>query len=140
MTPQLWVAEVAVDPAWYELQDSPDRLPAPGHPLVVALESDTVLVGRRSGDPDVDVDCGSDSSVSRRQAELSTDGVHWWVEDLRSSNGTFVGRLSGALPEDPIPPGRRHELYDDHCVYVGGWTRLNIRPATEAEAEAASFS
>ena len=51
-----------------------------------------------------------DPGVSRRQAQLTTDGQRWWVEDLQSSNGTYVGPASGPLPTDPVPPGQRREL------------------------------
>ena len=55
------------------------------------------------------------------------------MEDLESANGTFVGPASGPLPEDPIPVGPKHELAPDDRIYVGAWTRLVIRPATEDE-------
>jgi len=71
--------------------------------------------------------------VSRRHAQLSTDGTRWWVEDLGSSNGTFVGPASGPLPTDPLPTGQRRELAEDDRVYVGAWTRLVVRRATEEE-------
>jgi pSer/pThr/pTyr-binding forkhead associated (FHA) protein len=64
---------------------------------------------------------------------LTTDGQRWWVEDLQSSNGTFVGQASDPLPEDPIPPGQRRELGDDDRLYVGAWTRLVVRKATPEE-------
>ena len=34
-----WVAEVWIDPAWYEAQQSPDPMPSPGLPGVVPLRS-----------------------------------------------------------------------------------------------------
>ena len=45
--------------------------------------------------------CGSDNGISRRHAQLTTDGNRWWVEDLGSSNGTYVGGSVGPLPDDP---------------------------------------
>ena len=42
-----------------------------------------------------DIDCGNDNGVSRRHAQLTTDGTRWFVEDLQSSNGTFVGDATG---------------------------------------------
>ena len=80
-----------------------------------------------------EIDCETDTGVSRRQAQLTTDGTRWWVEDLESANGTFVGAASGALPEDPIPVGVKRELKPDDRVYVGAWTRLVIRRATDDE-------
>jgi len=130
-----WVAELWVDPDWYRTQNSPDPLPSPGLPEIVLLRGASVLVGRASTSRNIhpEIDCGNDSGVSRRHAQLSTDGRRWWVEDLQSSNGTFVAPSSGPLPQDPIMPGERTELDNDDRVYVGGWTRIVIRPATDEE-------
>jgi hypothetical protein len=122
-----WVAELWIDPAWYQIQESPDPLPSPGLPEVVPLRASSLLVGRTSRSRNIhpEIDVQSDSGVSRRQAQLTTDGRRWWVEDLESANGTFVAPASAALPEDPIPVG----------VNVGAWTRLVIRPATDDERD-----
>ena len=130
-----WVAEVWIDPAWYEAQESPDPMPSPGLPDVVPLRAESLLVGRTSRSRDIhpQIDCASDSGVSRRQAQLTTDGTRWWVEDLDSANGTFVAPASAALPEDPIPVGQKRELAPDDRVYLGAWTRIVIRQATEDE-------
>ena len=64
---------------------------------------------------------------------LTTDGQRWWVEDLQSSNGTYVGPASGPLPTDPVPAGQRRELSEDDRIYVGAWTRLVVRRATPEE-------
>ena len=71
--------------------------------------------------------------VGRRHAQLTSDGRRWWVEDLQSSNGTYVGAASGALPTDPVPPSQRRELSEDDRIYVGAWTRLVVRRATSEE-------
>lgn len=130
-----WVAEVWIDPSWYEAQETPDPLPSPGPPTAVPLTGRSVLVGRRSTSRNIhpDIDCDFDTGVSRRQAQLTTDGHRWWVEDLDSANGTFVGPASGRLPEDPIPTGVKHELAADDRIYIGAWTRIVIREATETE-------
>ncbi len=130
-----WVVEVWVDPAWYHAQEGPDPLPAAGQPVVRPLRGRSVLVGRASRSRNIhpDVDCGADTGVSRRQCRLTTDGGRWWVEDLDSANGTFVGPATGALPEAPVPVGTRHELRHDDRVYLGAWTRLVLRPATREE-------
>jgi hypothetical protein len=132
-----WVAEVWVDPAWYQVQESPDPLPSPGLPEVIPLRGKSVLVGRTSRSRNIhpEIDCQSDTGVSRRQAQLTTDGRRWWVEDLESANGTFVAPASGALPEDPIPVGVKRELAADDRIYFGAWTRLVIRPATDDERD-----
>ena len=80
-----------------------------------------------------EVDCDGDVGVSRRQAQLTTDGTRWFLEDLQSSNGTYVSQASGPLPTDPLPPGQRRELVEDDRVYVGAWTRLVVRRATDDE-------
>jgi hypothetical protein len=130
-----WVAEVWIDPAWYRAQESPDPMPSPGLPVVVPLHSKSILIGRisRSRNIHPQIDCESDSGVSRRQTQLTTDGTRWWVEDLDSANGTFVAPATGPLPSDPIPVGTKHELAADDRIYVGGWTRIVIRQATADE-------
>jgi hypothetical protein len=129
-----WVAELWIDPDWYRLQDSPDPLPSPGLPEIFPLTADGGLIGRvsRSQHIDPEVDCGSDTGCSRRQARLTTDGRRWWVEDQGSANGTFVGTTGGPLPTHPISTGRT-ELNADSRIYVGAWTRIVVRRATEDE-------
>lgn len=134
-----WVAEVWVDPDWYAAQDQVDQpCPSPGLPTTVPLTVRSLLVGRvsRSRNIHPEIDCGTDAAVSRRQAQLTTDGSRWFVEDLQSSNGTFVGPASGPLPTVPLVPGQRQELAEDDRVYVGAWTRLVVRRATDEERAA----
>jgi hypothetical protein len=130
-----WVVERWVDPDWYAVQQSDDPCPSPGLPVVIPLTEKSVLIGRpsRSRGINPEIDCGDDSGVSRRQAQLTTDGQRWWVEDLQSSNGTYVAPASGPLPEDPITPGQRRELNPDDRIYVGAWTRLVVRKSTPEE-------
>ncbi len=133
--PLEWVAEVWVDPDWYAGQEAEEPMPSPGLPTVVPLVLRSNLVGRislsRSIEPDID--CTSDTGVSRRHAQLTTDGTRWFVEDLGSANGTFVGPASGPLPVDPVAVGPRTELDADDRVYVGAWTRIVVRRATPEE-------
>ena len=130
-----WVAEVWIDPDWYVAQGVTDPLPSAGEPAVVPLAERTVLVGRTSTSRNIhpQIDCSADSGVSRRHAQLSTDGQRWWVEDLQSSNGTYVGGAGEPLPTTPVPPGQRVELADDDRVYVGAWTRIVVRRAAQGE-------
>ncbi|HET9658515.1 MAG TPA: FHA domain-containing protein [Kineosporiaceae bacterium] len=130
-----WVAEVWVDPEWHAAQEVTEPCPSPGMPVVVPLRGTTQLVGRRSASRNIhpQIDVGADTGVSRRHAQLTTDGQRWWVEDLQSSNGTFVGTAGGGLPDTPVPPGQRTELPDDARVYVGAWTRIVVRSATDDE-------
>ena len=133
-----WVAEVWVDPHWYEGQDAEEPIPSPGLPAVVTLANRSNLIGRVSASLNItpDIDCTTDTGVSRRHAQLTTDGRRWFVEDLASSNGTFVGPASGPLPEEPIAVGPRTELDDDDRIYVGAWTRIVVRQATPDEVAA----
>jgi hypothetical protein len=130
-----WVAEVWVDPDWYADQESTDPLPSPGLPLVVPLTNTSILVGRvsRSRNINPDIDLASDSGISRRHAQLTTDGSRWWVEDLGSSNGTYVGTATGVLPTVPVPPGQKKEIGPDDRVYCGAWSRIIVRKAAPGE-------
>ncbi|WP_244963125.1 FHA domain-containing protein [Nocardioides dongkuii] len=130
-----WVAEVWIDPDWYADQKSTDPLPSPGLPLVVALRHTSVLVGRASRSRGItpDIDLSSDNGISRRHAQLTTDGTRWFVEDLGSSNGTYVGGAVGALPTSPVTPGQKQEVLPDERIYLGAWTRIVLRRATPGE-------
>ncbi len=132
-----FVAEVWIDPAWYQAQQSPDPNPSPGLPEIVPLRKSSVLVGRvsRSRNIHPEIDCEPDSGVSRRQCQLTTDGTRWWVEDLESANGTFVAGGSEPLPSSPIPVGLKQEIQSGDRVYVGAWTRIVVRAATSEEQE-----
>ncbi len=130
-----WVVEIWVDADWYAGQDVPEACPAPECPPVVVLRERSVLVGRRSISRGIspEIEISGDTGVSRRHAQLTTDGQRWWVEDLQSANGTYLGAAGKPLPEDPITPGQRVELAEDGRVYVGGWTRLVVREATPGD-------
>lgn len=131
-----WVAEIWIDPAWYAAQESPDPLPSPGLPTVVPLRHTSLLIGRVSASRGItpDIDCGADNGVSRRHAQLTTDGRRWWIEDLASSNGTFVADATAPPPERPIGVGTKHEVDADDRIYLGSWTRIVLRPAAEGES------
>jgi len=132
-----WLAEVWVDPDWYQTQEAEDPCPSPGLPVIVPLRARSVLMGRvsQSRNTHPEIDLSSDPGVSRRHAQLTTDGVRWFVEDLGSSNGTFVGPASGPLPDNPITVGPKTELGDDDRLYVGAWSRVVVRRATPDEVE-----
>ena len=135
-----WVAEVWVDPDWYAEQRSDEPCPSPGLPMVVPLGTQSLMIGRTSRSRNIhpEIELSADVGVSRRQAQLTTDGQRWWVEDLQSSNGTYVGAASGTLPTDALPPGQRRELAQDDHIYVGAWTCIVVRRATpEEQAEQA---
>ncbi len=131
-----WVVEIWVDPDWHAAQDVDDPCPSAGMPVVVPLHQNSVLVGRTSASRNIhpEVDVVGDTGVSRRHVQLTTDGLRWWVEDLQSANGTYLGAAGQPLPADPIAAGSRVELPDDGRIYVGAWTRLVVRKATPTEA------
>lgn len=130
-----WVVEVWIDPDWYAVQQTQEACPSAGVPDVVTVRRNVVVVGRPSGSLGgrPDVDAGADSAVSRRHAQLTSDGRRWWIEDLGSSNGTFVGVVGDPLPTVALTPGHRVEIDRDDRIYVGAWTRLVLRQATESE-------
>jgi hypothetical protein len=137
--PVSWVAEVWVDPAWYERnrEETTDPCPAAGEPKVAPLVgSGTQLIGRPSASRNVhpQVDCTPDTGVSRRHAQLIIDNGRWYVEDLGSTNGTYAAGANAALPAAPIPSGQRRELGENDRIFVGTWTRIVVRRATATEA------
>lgn len=130
-----WVAEVWIDPDWYADQASTDPLPSPGMPKIVPLRNTSILIGRASASRNItpDIDLSSDTGISRRHAQLTTDGSRWWVEDLGSSNGTYVGGAIGALPKTPVTVGQKQEVGTGDRIYLGAWTRLVVRKASPGE-------
>ena len=130
-----WVAEVWIDPDWYADQDSSDPLPSAGVPVVVPLKTTSILVGRLSRSRNIhpDIDLATDNGISRRHCQLTTDGSRWWVEDLGSSNGTYVGGPLGPLPTVPLSPGEKREIAADERIYLGAWSRIVIRKAAPGE-------
>ncbi|MFT4288023.1 FHA domain-containing protein [Nocardioides sp.] len=133
--PDGWVAEVWIDPDWYVDQASTDPLPSAGAPVVVALRATSILIGRTSQSRNIhpDLELGSDPGISRRHCQLTTDGTRWWVEDLGSSNGTYVGAAVGGLPTAPVQPGTKREIGPQECLFLGAWTRVVLRRATPGE-------
>jgi pSer/pThr/pTyr-binding forkhead associated (FHA) protein len=105
---------------------------------VVPLVGASLLVGRTSASRGIhpQLDISTDTGVSRRHAQLTTDGQRWWIEDLQSANGTYVGTSGSPVPTEPLTPGERRELADDDRVYLGAWTRLVLRRATPDEQSA----
>lgn len=135
-----WVVEVIVDPEWYAEQESTAPMPDDA-PRLIALRTPSALIGRRSPsqNPTPDIDCEDDGGVSRRQAQLSSDGKRWWIEDLGSVNGTFVlpydEQRPGAFPTVPIETGTRYPLGPYDRIYLGGWTRLTLLPPMDSRTE-----
>lgn len=129
-----WVAEIWVDHAWAGTRDSQQPVPDSAPPEVVELTGSTMVIGRTNLERGLrpDLDAGTDAGVSVRHAQLTTDGDHWWIEDLDTSNGTYVSTVGLPLPEEPIERGLRVLIDEDDRVYLGGWTRLVVRRAERA--------
>ena len=130
-----WVAEVWVDPDWFTHQQAAGACPTSGLPTVVPLKGTVVLIGRRSKSRNInpEIDCTSDGAISHRHAELARNGERWSVKDLGSTNGTYVGSPGGAYPDDALAPQQPRELADDERIYLGAWTRVVVRKATDSE-------
>lgn len=130
-----WVAEVWVDPDWYAVSGfHDDPCPSAGPPRIVRLGRSTAMIGRRSESHHIrpDIDGGTDSSISRRHATLTRDGERWFIEDLQSTNGTFVSAAGAPLPTQPLA-ALRIELGDNDRIYVGAWTRIVVRRSIVGE-------
>jgi FHA domain-containing protein/double zinc ribbon protein len=135
-----WVAEIWIDPDWFTHQQAEGACPTSGMPTVVPLKGTVALIGRRSKSRNIspEIDCSNDGAISHRHAELSRNGERWSVKDLGSTNGTYVGEPGRAHPDDALEPQRPRELADDERIYLGAWTRVVVRKATDAEKASAA--
>src|ERR1051325_3114104 len=83
-----------------------------------SLSSSESNIGRWDADggvfPDVDLDSDDpEAKVSRRHARIVTRDGNYLIEDLGSTNGTFVNRGRR------LAPGDRHPLKDGDEIIVG---------------------
>ena len=63
----------------------------PNLPAAFETDSEAVVLGRRAkGDRPVDLDLDADEYVSHVHARITVENGQAWIEDLGSSNGTFV--------------------------------------------------
>lgn len=93
-----------------------ERGDSPG--TVFELLNEESMVGRWDADngifPDVDLDAyDSDAKVSRRHAKIYRSGDVYFIEDLGSTNGTYVNRGRRLLPGTP------HIIEDQDEIIVG---------------------
>jgi hypothetical protein len=141
-TPAEWVAEVWIDPDWFAALESTGTCATSGAPTVIPLPGTQALIGRTSKSRNLtpQIDCSADGSVSHRHAELTLDHDRWFIEDLGSTNGTFIGAPGDALPTTPIPPHERRELADADRIYLGAWCRIMVRRTTDDEKAASKSS
>jgi len=89
--------------------------------LLDSDEATDLSIGRREG---CDICLNYDSQVSREHAVLSYDGQRFWLEDTRSTNGTFIGdeKLEG---RSEVEPGQ---------LFRVGRTWLRVEPVTSFES------
>ena len=130
------MAEVWIDPDWYADQQShrPAALARPARRRAAQAHVGADRPGLASAATSHPTStCPPTTAISRRHAQLTTDGTRWWVEDLGSSNGTYVGDTVGALPTTPVPAGQKKEIPPDDRVYLGAWTRITVRKAAPGE-------
>jgi serine/threonine protein kinase len=86
--------------------------------LLVIPQKDQVLIGRADprGNviPDIDLATygGGSAGVSRQHARMVRQDDGWFIEDLSSTNGTFVN-------DQPVPPSRATRLKDGDKVRCG---------------------
>lgn len=82
------------------------------------VHEDEAYIGRWDADsgifPDVDLDSDDpEAKVSRRHARITRRGEQYFIEDLGSTNGTFINRGRRLLPGD------RQPLNDDDEIIIG---------------------
>ena len=82
------------------------------------LNDDEAYIGRWDADsgifPDVDLDADDpEAKVSRRHARVTRRGSQYYIEDLGSTNGTFINRGRRLLPGD------RQPLNDGDEIIIG---------------------
>lgn len=128
------VAVVSVDRSYYDDTiggtelDFPDPVP---DPVEVPLVGAKALIGRHSQSrgifPEIDIaEITGDPAASSRHAMLEhDDDGNWTVDDLGSTNGTLVGAVDG----ETITPGKLVPVPHGTPIYIGAWTRVEIRPA-----------
>lgn len=84
-------------------------------PLEIPFNLDVVHIGKPNGQipPDIDVAGFPDSEVvSRVHADIRIEGDAYYIEDVGSSNGTYINHA-------PLLPGNRHRLRAGDRIALG---------------------
>ena len=107
--------------------------PTPGK--LYPLDKPELLIGRELVN-DIVI---SDADVSRKHARLLQQGEGWLVEDLASTNGTYVNGTRLSAPQllqlgDQIRLGETVELLFESLPVAAQATRLAIEPPVEPVA------
>lgn len=74
-----------------------------------------ITLGKPNSDhpPDVDLsDCPDAAIISRQHANIHIEAETYYIEDLESSNGTYVNNNS-------VPPGESQELFAGDVIALG---------------------
>lgn len=101
--------------------------PRDGETLVVAADGSPpqVQIGRLA---DCAVSIPDDPDASRRHAALTLRGDAWWLEDLGSANGTYLGEFGRAV-RVATPTALQYGQ-----VFRVGLTRFRLEPPDKAAA------
>jgi hypothetical protein len=86
------------------------------------LHVNVIHIGKPNGQipPDVDLSGVTDSDiVSRVHADIRVEGDTFYLEDLGSSNGTYVNNL-------PLQPGDRHRLRPGDRIALGKGDKVSF--------------
>lgn len=90
-------------------------LELPAHLSVIHMGKPNDLVP-----PDIDVSGFSDSDiVSRIHADIRVEGDAFYIEDMGSSNGTYINNL-------PLSPGNRHRLRPGDRIALGKGDKVSF--------------
>ena len=131
-----WVAEMWIDPDWFAVQDSAGRLRDERRADGRAAPWDR---GARSVAPREPRDHPRDRLLERRRGLAPPRAAHARPRPLVRRGPRLHQRhlrrhaRRSAARRHRSSPGERHELADDERIYVGAWTRIVVRRATDDE-------
>ena len=78
--------------------------------------SNDIVIGR---EPACDIVLSS-RYVNRRHARIHFDGKYWWLEDLRSVNGTLLDGVKVQSPEK-LKPGDWIRIGEHDLTFIPRW-------------------